>query len=168
MEYESATDHCARVAAGLLAAGHLGALTSFAPFDLVDDVLARHRVQRRAARLLPARVGVYFFLTQTLFAGVGALGIWQKLTRRASRSQRLPSEKALRDLRARIGIGPMRELFDTFAGPLAPMGTAGVGYRGLRTVAFDGCASTKVPDNEDTSGWLGRSSTGWAGPATPR
>ncbi|MEU0478842.1 IS4 family transposase [Streptosporangium sp. NPDC006013] len=131
----------------------------------MDDILARHRVQHRAPRLLPARVGVYFLLAQALFAGVGALGIWQKLTRGVSFSQRRPSEKALRDLRARIGTGPMRELFDALAGPLAPPHTIGVGYRGLRTVAFDGCASTKVPDNEDNTSWLGKilHKVGWAG-----
>ncbi|MHB9863454.1 IS4 family transposase [Streptomyces sp. YIM S03343] len=165
MSYESATDPCGRGGTGLLAPGHLGALTSFVPFELVDDILARHRVQRRAPRLLPARVGVYFLLAQALFAGVGALGIWQKLTRCVSLHERRPSEKALRDLRARIGTGPIRELFDVLAGPLAPTGATGVGYRGMRTVAFDGCASTKVPDNVDTVSWLGKvlHRVGWAG-----
>ncbi|MFF5249988.1 transposase domain-containing protein [Streptosporangium sp. NPDC000095] len=78
MSHESAIERCGRVTAGLLVPGHLGALTSFIPFELVDDILARHRVQHRAPRLLPARVGVYFLLAQALFAGVGALGIWQR------------------------------------------------------------------------------------------
>jgi Insertion element 4 transposase N-terminal len=31
-----------------------------------------------------------------------------------------PSEKALRDLRRRLGPAPVRLLFETIAGPLAP------------------------------------------------
>ncbi|MER5918476.1 IS4 family transposase, partial [Streptomyces sp. NPDC001982] len=122
----------------------------------MDEIVARHRIERRAARLLPARVGVYFLLAQALFTGVGALGIWQKLTRCLPREEQRPSEKALRDLRNRIGTTPLRDLFDTLAGPLASTSTTGVGYRGLRTVAFDGCASTKVADNEDNISWLGK------------
>ncbi len=33
---------------------------------------------------------------------------------------------------------------------------AGVCYRGLRTVAFDGCNSLRVPDTEANRSWLGR------------
>ncbi|WP_246144905.1 hypothetical protein [Actinacidiphila oryziradicis] len=29
-------------------------------------------------------------------------------------------------------------------------------YRGLRTLAFDGCRSTRVPESEDNVSWLGR------------
>ncbi|MFF3256087.1 transposase domain-containing protein [Actinacidiphila glaucinigra] len=40
-------------------AGHLGELTRYVPFDLVDAVLAETgRIQKRL-RLLPSRVGVY-------------------------------------------------------------------------------------------------------------
>src|SRR3954469_158608 len=123
MSSDSASEQRISVDPSLLTPGHLGVLTSFVPVELVDDILARHRVQRRAPRLLPARVGVYFLLTQALFAGVGALGIWQKLTCGVFFGHRRPSEKALRDLRARVGTGPMRELFDFLAGPLAPTHT---------------------------------------------
>jgi hypothetical protein len=65
-----------------------------------------------------------------------------------------PSEKALRDLRRRIGAAPRRALFQVLAVPLAQPSTPGVRYRRWRTVAFDGCASVKVPDAERNRGWL--------------
>src|SRR5262249_29743109 len=34
--------------------------------------------------------------------------------------------------------------------------TPGVRFRGLRTVAFDGCNSIKVPDTDRNRSWLGR------------
>jgi hypothetical protein len=50
------------VAEGVFAPGHLGELTRYLPFELVDAVLAETgRVERRV-RDLPSRVGVYFVL----------------------------------------------------------------------------------------------------------
>ena len=45
------------VAAGVFAPGHLGELTQFAPFELVDDVLAQTKTVQRRVRDLPSRSG---------------------------------------------------------------------------------------------------------------
>lgn len=45
------------VAAGVLAPGHLGELTGYVPFELVDDVLEETLTVQRRTRLLPSRVG---------------------------------------------------------------------------------------------------------------
>jgi len=79
-----------------------------------------------------------------------------------------PSEKALRDLRRRLGPAPLKALFEVVAGPLAQPGTPGVRFGGLRTVAFDGCNSLKAPDTGRNRSWLGRIGTGWALPGIPR
>jgi hypothetical protein len=50
----------------------------------------------------------------------------------------------------------VKALFETVAVPLAPPGTPGVFYRGLRTVAFDGLNSVKVPDSDRNRSWLGK------------
>jgi len=49
-------------AAGVYAPGHLGELTQYLPFELVDDVLAQTRTVQRRLRALPSRTGVYFVL----------------------------------------------------------------------------------------------------------
>ena len=67
-----------------------------------------------------------------------------------------PSEKALRDLRRRLGPAPLKALFEVVAGPLAQPHTRGVRFGGLRTVAFDGCNSVKAPDTGRNRWWLGR------------
>ncbi len=46
------------VAAGVFAPGHLGELTRYVPFELVDDVLAQSGTVQRRLRQLPSRVGV--------------------------------------------------------------------------------------------------------------
>jgi hypothetical protein len=92
-----------------------------------------------------------------LFPRLGYPRVWQKLTA-GLRGLELPSpsEKALRDLRRRLGPAPFKALFEIIAGPLGQPHTPGVSYHGLRTVAFDGCNSLRVPDTERNRSWLGR------------
>lgn len=153
----------------VFAAGHLGELTQYLPVELVDDVLEHTKTTQRRLRDLPSRVGVYFVLALGMFPGLGYLRVWDKLTAGLAAARR-PSEKALRDLRRRLGPAPLRALFDLVAGPLGQPRTPGVCYRGLRTVAFDGLNSLKVPDTDRNRGWLGRIRYhfGWAGYPTLR
>lgn len=157
---ESSTVRFARpitAAAGVYAPGHIGELTQYLPFELVDDVLSETKTVQRRLRDLPSRVGVYFVLALMLFPRLGYPRVWQKLTA-GLRGLELPSpsEKALRDLRRRLGPAPFKALFEIIAGPLGQPHTPGVSYRGLRTVAFDGCNSLRVPDTERNRSWLGR------------
>jgi hypothetical protein len=148
------------VAAGVFAPGHLGEITQFVPFELVDDVLAQTGTVQRRLRDLPSRVGVYFLLALGLFAGLGYARVWAKLTAGLAGLEGLavaaPSEKALRDLRRRLGPAPLKALFEVLAGPLAWPYAPGVRFMGLRTVAFDGCSSLRVPDTARNRAWLGR------------
>jgi len=148
------------VAAGVLAPGHLGELTRYLPFELADDVLESTKTMQRRMRALPSRVGIYFVLAMTLFPGIGYLRVWGKMTA-ALEDLGLPrpSEKALRDLRRRLGPAPLKALFEAVAVPLSPPGTPGVFYRGMRTVAFDGLNSVKVPDSGRNRSWLGKKIT---------
>ena len=59
------------VAAGVFAPGHLGELTRYLPFELVDDVLEQTRTVQRRLRTLPSRAGVYFVLALALFPRLG-------------------------------------------------------------------------------------------------
>jgi Insertion element 4 transposase N-terminal/Transposase DDE domain len=144
-------------AAGVFAPGHLGELTQLVPFELVDDILARTGAVQRRLRDLPSRVGVYFLLAMALFPGLGYARVWGKLTAGlAGLPVPCPSEKALRDLRRRLGPAPLKALFGVLAGPLAWPHAPGVSFMGLRTVAFDGCSSIRAPDTARNRAWLGR------------
>ncbi|WP_216915554.1 transposase domain-containing protein [Nocardia noduli] len=143
------------VAAGRFAAGHLGELTVVVPFELVDAVLAETRSVQRRLRDLPSRVGVYFLLAMCLFPEVGYRLVWDKLTTALiGIPTAAPTSKALRDLRRRVGVAPMRALFDIVAGPLAQPRTPGVRFGPYRMVSFDGCTSQKVPDTARNRAWL--------------
>jgi hypothetical protein len=163
--------HAVTVAEGVFAPGHLGELTQYLPFELVDDVLEQTATVQRRLRELPSRVGVYFLLALGMFPKLGYARVWQKLTAGlVGVAVAAPSEKALRDLRRRLGSAPMKALFEVVAGPLAQPHTPGTRFGGLRTLAFDGCNSLKVPDTERNRSWIGRIRyrMGWAGYPTLR
>jgi hypothetical protein len=136
--------------------GHLGELTQYLPFELVEDVLEQTRARQERLRMLPSRVGVYFTLALALFPALGYARVWDKLTAGLRGLCPRPSEKSLRDLRRRLGAAPLKLLFETLAGPTARPGTPGVCYRRWRTVAFDGCSSAKAPDRPRVCAWLGK------------
>ena len=127
------------VAAGMFAPGHLGELTRYLPFELVDDVLEMTGAVQRRTRALPSRVGIYFILAMTLFPGIGYLRVWDKMTA-ALEDLGLPrpSEKALRDLRRRLGPARRRPCSRRSRSRWPPLGsraspTAGCGR--LRSTA---------------------------------
>ena len=145
------------MAGGVFAPGHLGELTRIVPFELVDSLLEETGARERRVRLLPSRVGIYFVLAMCLFPQPGYPGVWDRLTSALDGlGLAVPSAKALRDVRRRIGAGPLRLLFWVLAGPLGWPRAPGVMFRGYRTVAFDGCRTIKVPDTDANRGWLGK------------
>ena len=92
------------MAAGAFAPGHLGELTRIVPFERADAVLEEARARERRVRLLPSRVGVYFVLALCLFPQAGYLGVWNILTAALDGAAlAVPSQKALRCLRRRVG-----------------------------------------------------------------
>ena len=145
------------MAAGVFAPGQLGELTRVVPFELVDAVLEEAGARERRLRVLPSRVGVYFVLALGLFPRPGYLGVWAKLTAALDGlGLAVPSARALRDLRRRIGVAPVKALFEVLAGPVAWPRTPGVMFGRYRTVAFDGCRSVKVPGTPRNRAWLGK------------
>ena len=114
MRTESATTTITRsvtVAAGVFAPGHLGELTQYLPFELADDILAQTKTVQRRLRDLPSRVGVYFLLALGMYPRLGYARVWDKLTAGLEGLPvPSPSEKALRDLRRRLGPAPVKAL----------------------------------------------------------
>ncbi len=94
---------------------------------MVDAVLAETGRTQQRLRILPSRVVVYLLLAAGLFAEVGYLGVWDKLVAGldALRLTR-PSGTAVWQARIRVGVKPLRALFDLLRGPAAGIRTAGV------------------------------------------
>ena len=107
---------------------------------MVDAVLAETGAVQQRVRDLPSRVVVYLLLAARvvrrsgLRPGVGADD------RRAGRACRWRSRPraALAQARRRIGVAPLRALFDLLRGPAAGLSVKGVRWRGRLVTAIDG------------------------------
>lgn len=129
----------------------VGVLTRLVDRDLVDEVLAETGRAEQRKRLLPARVVVYYVLALCLFFedsyeevmrklvnGLRFLGTWRD-------DWQVPTTGAISQARARLGVEPLRVLFDRVATPIAQPGTKGAWFHGLRVMAVDGVV-LDVPD----------------------
>ncbi|MGW1617502.1 transposase domain-containing protein [Streptomyces sp. NPDC002285] len=156
------------VAEGVFAPGHLGELTQIVPFEMVDEVLAGCGAVQQRLRKLPARVVVYLLLAAALFGECGYLAVWSKLTA-ALGSLPIPkvTGTALWHARARLGVRPMRALFDLLRGPASAIRTAGARWAALLVVAIDGTC-LDVPDDPATRAHLGKTSNQYATSGYPQ
>jgi hypothetical protein len=144
------------VAAGVFAPGHLGELTRIVPFEMVDQVLADTGATEQRLRKLPARVVVYLLLAAGLFEQIGHLAVWRKLTA-ALDGLPIPqiTATALWHARIRLGVAPLRALFDLLRGPASTALTSATRWRGLLVCAIDG-TTMDVPDAPANTGCLGK------------
>ncbi|MFJ2722715.1 transposase domain-containing protein [Streptomyces sp. NPDC087437] len=136
----------------------MGELTQIVPFDLVDTVLAECGAVQRRLRKLPARVVVYLLLAAALFEECGYPAVWARLTAALGS---LPTPRvtgtALWHARCRLGVRPLRALFDLLRGPASTIRTAGARWAGMLVVAIDGTC-LDVPDNPEVRARLGKGS----------
>jgi hypothetical protein len=107
---------------------------------------------------LPARLAVYLLLAGALFEECGYPAVWARLTA-ALGSLPLPQITAtgLWHARARLGVRPLRALFDLLRGSAAAIRTTGARWAGLLVVAIDGTC-LDVPDDPATRARLGKGS----------
>jgi hypothetical protein len=151
------------VAEGPYAPGHLGELTQIVPFEMVDDVLASTMAVQHRVRDLPSRVVVYLLLAGALFAEVGYRQVWARLTAGLDGVPvRQPGSSALAQARRRVGVAPLRALFELLAGPAA----GAVRWRGLLVCAIDG-TTLSVPDSAANLTRFGRQSGTHGGSGYP-
>ena len=82
---------------------------------------------------------VYLLLAAGLFAELGYGQVWAKMIAGLDGLKvAIPSAGALAQARRRIGVAPLRALFDLLRGPAAGPATKGVYWRGLLVTAIDG------------------------------
>jgi hypothetical protein len=151
----------------------IGVLTRSFPPDLVDEVVAGQGRTEQRARLLPARMVVYYVMALALFASDGYEEVMRRLvqglawTARWRGTWRVPSSPAISKARARLGPGVLAALFDRACVPVATPDTAGAFYRSWRLVAVDG-STLDAPDEADNARRFGKPSNDQAKGAFPQ
>jgi hypothetical protein len=143
-----------RVAAGAFAPGHLGELTQQVPFEMIDEVLAETCRRQARVRALPARVVVYLLLAACLFAELGYVGVWHRLVAGLDGIDvASPTATALSKARRRLGVAPLRALFELLRGPAAGIGVPGMRWRELLVCAIDGTTMTVADSPANLTRW---------------
>lgn len=106
---------------------------------MVDAALAQTRAVQRRVRDLPSRVVVYLLLAGALFADLGYRQVWARMIAGLDGLDVAdPTAGALAQARRRIGVAPLRVLFDLLRGPAAGVSVKGVRWRGRLVTAIDG------------------------------
>jgi Insertion element 4 transposase N-terminal/Transposase DDE domain len=122
----------------------IGVLTRVFPPEVVDRVVAEAGRTERRQRLLPARAVVYYVLGLALFSQASYEEVMRTLVDGLSwqsgwrRPWQVPTKAALFQARRRLGVEPLRGLFEQVAVPLATAQTAGAFYRQWRLMSIDG------------------------------
>ena len=151
----------------------IGVLTRTYPPDLVDRIVAGAGRTEARHRLLPARVVVYYVMAMALYAQASYEEVMRHLVEGLSwlthwrRGWQVPSKVAIFKSRTRLGIEPVRDLFESVARPLAEPGLEGAWYRDWRLMAIDGTC-LDVADTEANHEQFGRAGTGRGQAAFPQ
>src|SRR3954463_3443728 len=119
-----------------------GVLTATVPGDLIDAVLSDTGKQSQRYRQLPARLVIYYVMALVLFAQASYGEVLRCLLEGVrwlhlkGESTALASKSAITKARIRLGVAPLKELYERVARPLAEPDLAGAWYRGRRLSAW--------------------------------
>ena len=114
---------------------------------MVDEALVETGTVQHRVRDLPSRVVLYLLLAGCLFPDLGYSQVWQRLVAGLDGlAVPAPTAGALTQARRRLGVKPLRFLFDLLRGPAAAALSTGVHWRGLLVCAIDGTIMA-VPDS---------------------
>jgi hypothetical protein len=144
---------------------NIGVLTTQFPIDQIHAILEKTGRASQRVRELPAHVLVYYVIALALFRTVNTQevlrtlqeglkdlpGSKQKATGRrkakARKERKTAGAPAISQARSRLGVEPLKQLYEEAVQPVATAQTQGAYYRKWHVVAMDGF-TLEVPDTE--------------------
>lgn len=151
----------------------LGVLADLYPRDVLEDILVETGRREKRSRLLPGHVMMRFCMAMCLFFDddyeevmrklVGSLRSWGSWRG----DWKVPTTSALTQARQRLGVDPVRVLFERTAVPVASKGTKGAWLGARRLMAIDGFL-LDVPDTEENVEEFGKKGGEYKASAFPQ
>lgn len=141
---------------------NIGVLTTRFPIDEVNAILQQTGRGSKRLRDLPAHTLVYYVIALGLFRTVNTQEVLRVLQeglkaieekrRKRTKKPRLPEKEtvgapAISQARTRLGVEPLKQLYEQVVQPVATEKTEGAFYRDWLMVAMDGF-TLEVPDTE--------------------
>ena len=148
----------------------LGVLSQRIPAEQVRRVLRETGRESQQQRKLPLRVMVYYVIALSLFMEVSYGEVLRCLLEGLEwlgmpvKSMRTVAKSSISRARMRLGVEPLKRLYQDLVVPIALSRTRGAWYRDWKVVSIDGStlAVADTPENEEAFGRPG-SSRGKAG-----
>jgi hypothetical protein len=144
----------------------LAGLAKVIPVSVMEQALIDSgRSQQRTCRL-DHRSMLWVVLAMGLLTHLPIRQVY-KHARKMREGEKTPARSNLCEARQRLGVEPVRRVFDSVARPLALPTTPGAFYKGLRLMGIDGTV-LDAPDTPDNAERFHRSSGGRGGGAFPQ
>jgi hypothetical protein len=144
---------------------YLRGLYQLIPEERLAFILQRTGRQSRRQRRLPAPAVAWLVVAMGLFADLPIPQVWRRLHPSADGPE--PAESAFTQARQRLGVTPLRQLFEELARPMATHQTVGAFYRGWRLMGLDSTV-LDLPDTPSNARAFGRPGTARAPGAFPQ
>jgi hypothetical protein len=151
----------------------LGVLSARFHRDLIEEVINRTGCREKRKRLLPAHVMIRYVIAMGLYAQESAEEVMRRLVGSLrvmgsfSDGWQVPTGSAITQARQRLGVAPVKALFDRAAVPVAGPGTKGAWLARRRLMAIDG-TSFDVADTPANVAHFGRMGSGPKASAYPK
>lgn len=138
---------------------NIGVLTTQFPMDQVRAILEKTGRGSKRVRELPAHTLVYYIIALGLFRPVATQEVLRVLQeglkeitppprkKRVRKNVKTAGAPAISQARKRLGIEPLKQLYEQVVQPVATNQTEGAFYRKWHLVAMDGF-TLEVPDTE--------------------
>ncbi len=155
--------HAMTMSAGGRITEHLsiGVLARTYPRERIREILVSTGHQSKRVRDLPSEALVYYVIALGLFMAVSTEEVLRSLVEGLqwlggiSTKTKVAGKTAISQARSRLGVAPLRVLWQESATPIATEGQMGAFYRGLRLVSIDG-SILDVPDTKENLAHFGR------------
>jgi hypothetical protein len=144
----------------------LEGLSKVIPPEVMEQALLETGRDKQRACRLSHRVMLWVVLAMGLLTHLPIRQVF-KHARRLRPGEKTPSRSNLCEARQRLGVEPVRRVFDLVVRPLATPETPGAFYKGLRPMGIDGTVQD-VPDTPANAERFGRSSGGRGDAAFPQ
>jgi len=151
----------------------LGVIAKFFPVEKIHDVLEQtHRASIRE-RDLPAHVVVYYVIALALYMRSSYREVLRCLLEGVqwlldpSAKVKVAGKSGISQARSRLGVEPVKKLYDTVVTPIAEKRTKGAWFRQWRLVSLDG-SSLDVADTVENDEAFGRPGASRGSSAFPK
>src|ERR1035438_9809467 len=151
----------------------LGVIAKYFPLTKIREVLQQTNSASKRERDLPAHVVMYYVIALALYMRSSYREVLRCLLEgvqwllNPSAQVTVAGKSGISQARTRLGVAPVKKLYETVVSPIAEKRTKGAWYRQWRLVSLDG-STLDVADTAENEKAFGRPGSGRGASAFPK